>query len=1014
MPPCISLETIPDAISYPGYTKFLAMATLRSHYDYTVGWICALPKEQTAAMLVLDTEHPDLFTPPGDKNVYTLGSIGPYNVAITCLPISCYGTNQMAATATYMVGTFPSIKITLMVGIGAGVPSKVKLGDVVISTEWIQWDFGKASRDFELSSRHYYPPKELSAAMSKLKSQQNRYGTRIPQYLEKIKANNLDLSPEFVSVPGNEVAADPRKARVHYGLIASGNQVVKNAQKRDEISRLLKNRVLCIEMEAAGLVDCPAVIVRGICDYADEAKNDDWQEYAAVLAAICARELLQCVQPNHINSARPISDNIQHGPGMGLEQGHYGVVSFLSGINIGETSQRRDINSHPIPNYYNMKNDSSNTSGPETIAKSQNQHPAKEPPLPQKITNQDEKDNRREGNFSPGIQKGHKASNPPKGQGRDESKISPQVSKAGITTSSHEGPDIVRNKLPNRRQPESSDSDWSDLESQSETEELKLRPLSEMFKITADQSEEKHTPIANLPKRQNWYETRKLPYSSEATSNKHAKKLDALKNRFPDKRQSETSTSNSQEDGNQLETEESTLFGDLFETAAVEHEEGSASTTSLPKNQNRSGVKKLPYSPEVTSKRHAKKLKARDSTLFGDLFETAAVEHEESSTPAPTPEPRDTKERNITQQNNISDRNKQEAPAARWGEMKPYEWPVIPSQYKNKTKQSPETGNKKPKASVQQNNDPDRKQRSTFDERLSDRLKYSPGITYAGDRDSTGGNEPPKSRETPTGGRLSNPPKHRNQGGMNELPFYTGISDDETQEKPQKRGLSKRMESLKIREPVIIKRISDSPKAPNKRETKQSPSSERITSSDDEKAKKGARKRSKRDRTVLSIAVEAGSIKEVRYLLDRGADLEAEDEHTGYTPLAWAGKMKNYEIINLLLQRGAKVELESQLSRYLLKVAGGKEDGDSMYRRALDGEGEFSLQNGMGAVKRDIMVGMIVWARRTTQFEVLAFLRKNDPKPESQGGLKQVATKEIKRARVTPNFSGRHSFLDRN
>ena len=36
--------------------------------------------------------------------------------------------------------------------------------------------------------------------------------------------------------------------------------------------------ILCFEMEAAGLMDnFPCLVIRGICDYADETKADEWQ-----------------------------------------------------------------------------------------------------------------------------------------------------------------------------------------------------------------------------------------------------------------------------------------------------------------------------------------------------------------------------------------------------------------------------------------------------------------------------------------------------------------------------------------------------------------------------------------------------------------------------------------------------------------------------------------------------------------------------------------------------------------
>ncbi|KAF6798255.1 ankyrin repeat protein [Colletotrichum sojae] len=57
-----------------------------SHSQYTVGWVCALPKEQTAVIAMLDEQHDSLLNPHGDPNAYTLGSIGDHNIVIACLP----------------------------------------------------------------------------------------------------------------------------------------------------------------------------------------------------------------------------------------------------------------------------------------------------------------------------------------------------------------------------------------------------------------------------------------------------------------------------------------------------------------------------------------------------------------------------------------------------------------------------------------------------------------------------------------------------------------------------------------------------------------------------------------------------------------------------------------------------------------------------------------------------------------------------------------------------------------
>jgi hypothetical protein len=65
--------------------------------DYNIGIVCALSKEKAAAECFLDIEHPKLKSQPhGDNNAYTLGSMGPHNVVIACLPEGRYGTVKAA------------------------------------------------------------------------------------------------------------------------------------------------------------------------------------------------------------------------------------------------------------------------------------------------------------------------------------------------------------------------------------------------------------------------------------------------------------------------------------------------------------------------------------------------------------------------------------------------------------------------------------------------------------------------------------------------------------------------------------------------------------------------------------------------------------------------------------------------------------------------------------------------------------------------------------------------------
>lgn len=148
-----------------------------THQDYTVGWVCALPLELVAATVMLDTRHPDLAAPQSEHNAYTLGSIGNHNIAIACLPKGDIGNNPAATVATRMTSTFPSLRFWLMVGIGGGVPPKVRLGDVVVSSPAyncpgvVQWDSGIMQSDsFTPIGVLDKPPEVLRAAIAKLEA----------------------------------------------------------------------------------------------------------------------------------------------------------------------------------------------------------------------------------------------------------------------------------------------------------------------------------------------------------------------------------------------------------------------------------------------------------------------------------------------------------------------------------------------------------------------------------------------------------------------------------------------------------------------------------------------------------------------------------------------------------------------------------------------------------------------------------------------------------------------------
>jgi nucleoside phosphorylase len=90
---------------------------------------------------------------------------------------------------------------------------------------------------------------------------------------------------------------------IHYGLIASANQLMKDALVQDRLA--VEMNVLCFEMEAAGLMNHFSCLV--ICDYSDSHKNKNWQGYAAMVAAAYAKDLLHHILPNRLEAEKRIS-----------------------------------------------------------------------------------------------------------------------------------------------------------------------------------------------------------------------------------------------------------------------------------------------------------------------------------------------------------------------------------------------------------------------------------------------------------------------------------------------------------------------------------------------------------------------------------------------------------------------------------------------------------------------------------------------------------------------------------
>ncbi|CAG9974757.1 unnamed protein product [Clonostachys byssicola] len=335
------------------------MESLENADVYTIGWIAALPIERAAATALLDDRHSvpqDFEQNSSDSNSYTWGRMGVHNIVIASLPDGQYGTTSAATTASNLLASLPQIRIGLMVGIGGGIsrPAQerdVRLGDVVVGRPSgtiegvLQYDLGKAKsgQAWERTGQLSSPPQVLLNALSSLRAEHEIGDPKMLEFLKTMWEANPKMRKSKNKVPafihqgfehdrlfksghahplGNKTCEaceaaweeerderDTTDPEIHYGLIASGNTLVKDADIRDKILQVVGEDCICLEMEAAGLMNhFPCLVIRGICDYADSHKNDRWQRYASATAAAFAKELLTYVPVKNLKSTQKAID----------------------------------------------------------------------------------------------------------------------------------------------------------------------------------------------------------------------------------------------------------------------------------------------------------------------------------------------------------------------------------------------------------------------------------------------------------------------------------------------------------------------------------------------------------------------------------------------------------------------------------------------------------------------------------------------------------------------------------
>lgn len=291
------------------------------------------------------------FKTEGESNVYTIGEIGRHKVVSTKIPqLGRQRAAQISSgnTTTRLLGTFSDVEHVLLVGVAGGVPHYTdyfkhnRLGDVIFATpndrgymyiycDRITHDSDKGTVQYALKSwsphnaqlqqvfqtiqdeietqngfrswEHY-----INEGQSLLSSQEVDF-CRPPSDTDKLFMN---IGGSDIIEVGHPPVPDHLKPAhregnpvLRVGALGSGKPVVQDDALRQDFS--VRHNIVGFDMEYDQVLESIVgnrkdsfAFIRGVSDYLDGTKNDEWTPYAALSAAAFMKTLIEALPlPNY-------------------------------------------------------------------------------------------------------------------------------------------------------------------------------------------------------------------------------------------------------------------------------------------------------------------------------------------------------------------------------------------------------------------------------------------------------------------------------------------------------------------------------------------------------------------------------------------------------------------------------------------------------------------------------------------------------------------------------------------
>jgi nucleoside phosphorylase len=291
--PPLKWSLLPEGVEELRTISGLVLATealgTGAGYDYDIGIVCALEQPEFEAVQSA-LGGPSAWHEVGSKNyphIYRetcLLTIAQKRLRIVATTSTSMGLTAAAIATTHLVLQFRP-RLVVMIGIAAGTTAGGKqFGDVLVADPSVDYMSGKFV-SIE-GTRQFLP---------------DPYPLGLHPRVRSVLRRHVASRPTFANIQSRWTGQlPPGPNKLHLGPLGAADQVIDDHSRILEI-QLNWRKLIGLEMETYGVyracLESPepkpqALSFKSVCDFA-AVKSDEWQEYAAFVAAQFAIEFLR-------------------------------------------------------------------------------------------------------------------------------------------------------------------------------------------------------------------------------------------------------------------------------------------------------------------------------------------------------------------------------------------------------------------------------------------------------------------------------------------------------------------------------------------------------------------------------------------------------------------------------------------------------------------------------------------------------------------------------------------------